>query len=257
MRFDLDMPAWKWPFYVMRHPFEGFEDLRWKKAYNMKVAMVIVVLFFLVAVAEQIFTGFMFNRNYVKIFNIVPIIVSSVILFFTWVIGNWSLCTLFNGEGSMKNICVNTAYSLIPYLIAQVISIVLSNVLLLNESAFITFVMYLGIGWTAILLISGMKTVHQYSVPMTLVSMIFTVFAMVIIIFLLVLLLTLFQQVYVFIYSIYTELLYRFSDLEPAMLILISLGILVLLIAALVGISIGVNKVKAVFNKRRLAKLSD
>lgn len=34
MRFDLDMPAWKWPFYVARHPFEGFEDLRWKKAYN-------------------------------------------------------------------------------------------------------------------------------------------------------------------------------------------------------------------------------
>ena len=27
MRFDLDMPAWKWPFYVARHPFEGFEDL--------------------------------------------------------------------------------------------------------------------------------------------------------------------------------------------------------------------------------------
>ena len=36
MRFDLDMPAWKWPFYIMAHPFEGFEDLRWKKAYNMK-----------------------------------------------------------------------------------------------------------------------------------------------------------------------------------------------------------------------------
>ena len=43
MRFNLDMPAWKWPFYIMRHPFEGFEDLRWKKAYNMKVALVIVL----------------------------------------------------------------------------------------------------------------------------------------------------------------------------------------------------------------------
>ena len=46
MRFDLDMPAWKWPFYVARHPFEGFEDLRWKKAYNTKVSLVIVLCFF-------------------------------------------------------------------------------------------------------------------------------------------------------------------------------------------------------------------
>lgn len=257
MRFDLDMPAWKWPFYVMRHPFEGYEDLRWKKAYSMRVAMTIVVLFFIVAVCDQLFTGFLFNRNFVKVFNIVPIIVSSIIMFFTWVIGNWSLCTLFNGEGSMKNICVNTAYALVPYLMASTISIILSNVLLISESAFITFVMYIGIGWTVILLISGMKTVHQYSLIMTIVSMLATLFAMVIIIFLLVLLLTLFQQVYVFVYSIYTELLYRFSTLEPITLILISLGILVLFIAAIIGINVVVQKVKAAMKTKKLAKLSD
>ena len=91
MRFDLDMPAWKWPFYVARHPFEGFEDLRWKKAYNTKVSLVIVLCFFVITVCQQVMTGFLFNDNYVKIFNIVPLLVQTVILFFTWVIGNWSL----------------------------------------------------------------------------------------------------------------------------------------------------------------------
>lgn len=56
MRFNLDMPAWKWPFYIMRHPFEGFEDLRWKKAYNMKVALVIVALLFIVSVCSELMT---------------------------------------------------------------------------------------------------------------------------------------------------------------------------------------------------------
>lgn len=235
MRFNLDMPAWKWPFYIMAHPFEGFEDLRWKKAYNMKVAMVIVVLFFVISVCEQLMTGFLFNENYVKIFNIVPIVIQTIILFFTWVIGNWALCTLFDGEGTMKNICVNTAYALVPLLIGKVVNIILSNCLLRTESAFLTFVGYLTILWSVVLLISGMKTVHQYSIPKTLLFMLITIFAMVVIIILLVLLVSLFQQVYVFIYSIYTELLYRFSNLEPTVLILIMIGAVVLIAAIVIA----------------------
>ena len=165
MRFDLDMPAWKWPFYVARHPFEGFEDLRWKKAYNTKVSLVIVLCFFVITVCQQVMTGFLFNDNYVKIFNIVPLLVQTVILFFTWVIGNWSLCTLFDGEGSVKAITSVSAYSLVPYLITQVVVILASNVLLKSEGAFIIFFQYLGILWTVVLMISGIKTVHQTRYP--------------------------------------------------------------------------------------------
>ena len=211
MRFDLDMPAWKWPFYVAKHPFEGFEDLRWKKAYNMKVAWVIVIAFFIISVADAQLTGFLFNETYVKVFNVVPYFSSTVILFLTWVVGNWSLCTLFDGEGTMKNIFVVSAYALVPYLITQIICIAASNVLLRTESGFMFFFQYLGLAWSVVLMISAMKTVHQYSVLKTLAAMVFTVVAMAIILFLAVLLLTLFQQVFVFGYSIYTELMYRFS----------------------------------------------
>ncbi|MBR5090888.1 MAG: YIP1 family protein [Ruminiclostridium sp.] len=211
MRFDLDLPAWKWPFYVMRHPFEGYDDLRWKKGYNMKVAWVIVIAFFIISVASAQFTGFLFNDTYVKVFNIVPYFSSSVILFLTWVVGNWSLCTLFDGEGTMRNIFCVSAYALLPYLFSELIVIIASNFLLRTEGGFISFFRYLGIVWSIVLMISGMKTVHQYSIPKTLVAMFFTVVAMAIILFLAVLLLTLFQQVFVFGYSIYTELMYRFS----------------------------------------------
>lgn len=253
MRFDLDMPAWKWPFYIMRHPFEGFEDLRWKKAYNMKVAMVIVALFFIVSVCDQLMTGFPFNNSHVKIFNIVPIVIQSIVLFFTWVVGNWALCTLFDGEGTMKNICVNSAYALVPYIIGKVINIILSNCLIRSEGAFLTFVSYLTILWTAVLLISGMRTVHQYSIPKTLLFMLITILAMVVIIILLVLLISLFQQVYLFVYSIYTELLYRFSNLEPTMLIIIFIGVIVLIAAGVIAGYTAFEKAKL---KKEMKKLN-
>lgn len=231
MRFDLDLPAWQWPFYIMRHPFEGYEDIRWKKAYNMKVAMVIVALFFIVSVCDQLMTGFLHNHSMVKVFNIVPIILQSILLFITWVVGNWALCTLFNGEGSMRNICVNTAYALVPFIIGKVVNIILSNCLTRDESMFLNFISYVTIAYSALMLISGMKTVHQYNFWQTILSMLFTVVAMVIMIILGVLLVSLFQQVYLFVYSIYTELLYRNPTLSSLALILIMVGIIAAVIA--------------------------
>lgn len=211
MRFDLDMPKWRWPFYVARHPFEGFEDLRWKKAYSMRVSLVIVLVFFIVTVCSQLLTGFLFNNSYVKVFNVIPLFSSSVLLFFTWVIGNWAMCTLLDGEGTMKGITCVSAYALVPYIISQIISIMASNVLLHTEGMFIVFIQYLGMMWSVVLMLSGMKTVHQYTIPKTLACIVITVLAMIVILFLLILLLSLFQQIYVFGYSIYTELMYRFS----------------------------------------------
>ncbi|MDR0196659.1 MAG: YIP1 family protein [Oscillospiraceae bacterium] len=211
MVYDLNLPAWKWPFYVTRHPIEGYEDLRWKKGYNMKVALVIVLIFFLVSVAQSLMTGFIFNTSQTKYFFVVPYISSTIVLFFTWVVANWSLCTLFNGEGTMRNICCVSAYALVPYLASVVINTAASNVLLRTEEGFLSFISVVGVAWSFILMVSGMKAVHQYSIPKTLIAMFFTLAAMVVMVFLAVLLVVLFQQVFVFFYTIYTEILYRIS----------------------------------------------
>ncbi len=197
----------------------------------MKVAMVIVAIFFIVSICDQLLTGFLHNYSMTKVFNIVPVIIQSILLFVTWVVGNWALCTLFNGEGTMRNICVNTAYALVPYIIGRIINIILSNCLTRDEATFLTFVNIITIGYSALLLISGMKTVHQYNFWQTIVSMLFTIVAMVIIIILAVLLVSLFQQVYLFVYAIYTELLYRNPSLSSAALILIMVGVIVAVIA--------------------------
>lgn len=211
MRFDLDMPAWKWPFYVAKHPFEGFEDVRWKKAYNSKVALVIVLSFFIVNVCQNLMTGFIHQTHFEKVFNVVPIFSSSVLLFFIWVVGNWSLCTLFDGEGKMQEIMCVSAYSLVPYIISQVLYILASRILTRQDGTILVLINYIGLVWSVVLIISAMKAVHQYTMPKTLLAILFTIVAMVIIILVMILLVALFQQVVMFGYSVFTELMYRFS----------------------------------------------
>ena len=198
-----------WLKHVIFHPVEGFEDLRWKKQGSMKIALVIVFLLFVDMVADRQLTGFQFNTAYVKVFNIVPLLVQSVVYFFTWVIANWALCTLFDGEGTLKKICIYSAYALVPYIICSYISIFISNFIVEDEKIWMTAIYYVGLIWSVVLMIQAMKAVHQYTFTKTIVSMIFTLVAMLLILFLAILLLSLFQQVYVFGYSIYTEIAYR------------------------------------------------
>ena len=205
----LDLTQGQFVKHVITHPFEGFEDLRWKKSGSMKIAIVVVCLLFFQQVAYSRLYGFQYYADYDKIFNIVPYIFRSFVLFGVWVVANWAMCTLFDGEGSMKNIFIYSAYALIPYISGYLIGTVLSHFLIEDEYIFIQAFEIIGLCWSFVLAISAMKAVHQFSFGKTIALILLTIVAMVAMLFLLVLLLTLFQQVLIFVFSIYTELSYR------------------------------------------------
>lgn len=206
----MDLKPAEWVKHSVTHPAEGFEDMRWKKAGSLKIAFAIVLLLFIAEIADGRLYGFQFGVSYDKTFNIIPYLVRSVVLFAVWVVGNWSVCTLLDGEGTMKNICIYSAYSLVPYIAQLFINVILSHILIQDEAVFMEVIQIIGTGWTVILLFSAIKSVHQYSVSKTVFAIILTVTAMLIMLFLLVLLLSLVQQIVIFLSTIYTELSYRF-----------------------------------------------
>ena len=108
-----------------------------------------------------------------------------------------------------KNICIYSAYALVPYIFCTFVAVFLSNFLVQAEGIWVYFIQYVGLGWSLVLMIQAMRAVHQYTFGKTLLSMVMTIVAMLIILFLAILLLSLFQQLYVFVYSIYTEIAYR------------------------------------------------
>ncbi|MCC8196723.1 MAG: YIP1 family protein [Ruminococcus sp.] len=205
-----DMTPIQWLKHVIFHPMEGYEDMRWKKQGSMVITIVIVFLLLVAQVVKERMGGFAFNMAaYSDVFNIVPIITQSVIIYLAWVVANWSFCTLLDGEGNMRRIAIYTAYALVPYIVCTVISTIMTYALTLDESIWSNAIYYVGLIWTAVLIVTGMKACHQYSYTKTFVCIVLTVVGMVLILCMFVLLLSLFQQVYVFFYTIYTEIMYR------------------------------------------------
>lgn len=205
----MDYTQPQWVKHVLFHPFEGFEDLRWKKGGTLKYTAVILVALFFALIALDRWCGFQFRPLPDALFSVVPYIMQSVVYFGAWVLGNWAICTLLDGEGTMKNIAIYSSYALIPYVIQAFLEVILSHVLVRAEIVFFDLVYYIGIIWTALLLFNAIKAVHQYTFTKTVVAIVLTLFAMLVILFLAVLFLSLFQKVYVFFYSLYTEILYR------------------------------------------------
>ena len=205
----MDITQREWVKHAVTHPIEGFEDMRWKKSGSVKIAILIVFLLFVAQIFDGRLYGFQFGVAYDKTFNIIPYIVKSVVLFAAWVIGNWSVCTLLDGEGTVKNICIYSAYALIPYIAQLFINVLLSHVLIRDEMVFMTAIQIIGVGWSVVLLFSAIKSVHQYSFGKTVFAIILTIVAMLIMLFLLVLFMSLIQQIWIFISTIYTEISYR------------------------------------------------
>ncbi len=205
----MDLTSAQWVRHAVTHPIEGFEDMRWKKSGSLKIAFLIVGLLFLAELAYGRLYGAQFYISYDKIFNIVPYIVRSFVLFGVWVVGNWAVCTLLDGEGTIRNICIYSAYSLIPYVAQVWINVILSHFLIRDEAVFMEIIRIIGTLWTVLLLFSAIRSVHQYSAVKTVFAILLTISAMLIMLFLMVMILALVQQIWIFLLSVYTEISYR------------------------------------------------
>ena len=194
---------------ILIHPISGFEDLKYKKSGSVLLAFCIALLWFINTVLERQFTGFRFNTFDTENTNVFYIFISTVVLFCFFVLANWSLCTLFDGEGTLKEIFIVTGYAIVPWVLSIFITMALSHFMLLEETAFLSFITIAGMLWSVFLLFHGMMQIHSYSFAKTLFCLIGSVIGIALLLFLSFLLLLLFQQMFTFLSSVYEEIMLR------------------------------------------------
>ena len=199
----------KYSFYVCTHPLDGFWDLTNEKRGSIAAANVIIFASILVEVLRLTLSSFMFVRINMESFNAIIIFLRTLVPVLLWTLANWSLTTLMDGKGRMKDIYMAVAYALVPSVIINAVMIILSQFITFEEGAIYWFLAGLSMGWTGLLIICGMMMVHDYSMGKTLLSSLLTVVGMGIIVFIFVVFFSLISDTIAYFMSLYKEILFR------------------------------------------------
>jgi hypothetical protein len=197
------------PLYIMTHPADGFYRMKLEKEGKPSIIIVNLILLWLSFSFRKQYTGFLLNNNNPSGFNSLKDLIGILAVFIIWCVANWSITTLMNGEGKMKDIAMATSYSFTPMILSWIPAAFLSNVLIESEKEFYTIIINASIIWFVVLLFMGILSVHDYSVKKTVITVVLTFASIFVILFLLLLAFSLGQQVWVFLRSLFIEIIYR------------------------------------------------
>lgn len=195
-------------FHLIFHPFDGFYDLKHEHRGSVRASILFVGLAVVAMFYSSIGRGYVMNPTG-EMTTIWSTAISVLIPLLLFVVANWCLTTLFEGEGSFKDIFIATSYSLLPLILLQIPATIASNWVTLTEAAIVSMVGVIAYIWVGFLLFFGTMVTHDYSLGKNLITIVGTIIAMAFIVFLVLLFSMLLTKLVGLVTNIITEIQYR------------------------------------------------
>ncbi len=194
--------------YIATHPFKAYYEMCREKKGNLVSVAIIYVLYALITICKSRYSAFLFTAVG-REFNLITAVCTAVVPVALWCVCNWAVSTLMEGDGTPVQIAMATGYALVPFTIANLVYIPLTYCLTEEEAMFAVIIQLFGILWSGFLLFVAVITVHDFTLPRAIGTIIVTLVGMAIVIFLLLLVFNLVQQMAYFLISIYNQLIIR------------------------------------------------
>lgn len=193
------------------HPFDGFYEAKNRGKGSLVLATVLICLYCVMQCVQVQYTGFVMNFNMISRMNSVTIFISALSVLLLFVLSNWTVTTLFEGKGKLKDIYLVLCYSLVPMIIANGVVVFVSNYVIEEEVILLNSITIMGMVWFCFMMVAGLCTIHEYGLAKNLVTLLVTAAAAAIILFLGVLFVSLIEQMIGFASTLIKEWMRRIS----------------------------------------------
>lgn len=195
--------------YFIKHPMDGSYGIAREGRASWIAPTILLTVFTLEYLINKYLCGFLQKDIREGRYEIVSDIGIIVIVIFAVTVCNYLVCTINEGEGTVKKIYTYFCYSLMPYILLTPVSFVLSHVLTKNEEFLITMLQIVMIGWVAVLMVLAIKEVNNFTAGETFKIICLTVFTILILALIIFIVYILWAQVFEFISALYGEVVYR------------------------------------------------
>ncbi|NLP34872.1 MAG: tetratricopeptide repeat protein [Clostridiales bacterium] len=192
-------------FRIPKHPIDQYYNMRVGRSGSVIGASILYLLFFIIFMAYQTSKGFIYQFKDVEDMDINAIVIGFIAIGALFIICNYLVASIKDGDGSLQQVFMIPAYGLLPLMGSMLIVIIMSYYLTLNESFMLTLVLTIGVVWSIIIIFLGLQTVHDYTTKETIVSLIITAVFIIIVTIIALIIIIMWEQLWQFIKSIGTE----------------------------------------------------
>lgn len=210
----LDVPvlgAFLYMFRVARHPSDRYYDIRIGSGagHGMASPAGATVIYIAAFAGYMLYTtkkGFIYQYVAVEDMDIGGIVAGFFTLITLFVICNYLVTSINDGDGTLRTVYMLPAYSLAPMILCWLAVTGLSYGMTYNESFILTIIRIVCILWTAVNLFCGVMNIHDYSFKETVKSFVMTLFFMIVAIIIILIVVIMVEQLWSFIASVGREL---------------------------------------------------
>ena len=164
-----------------KKPIDAYYYLKRGERGSVIGAVIILLLAFAAYMYNLIGKGFIFQFLNVEQVDFTAVIIGFFAIVLLFVICNYLVTSITDGEGGLLQIFKMTSYSLLPLIIGLTLATILTHVVTRDERFFVDLVTSVAYLWTGLNILLGVIETHNYTIRVAAKSIFITVVLMVII----------------------------------------------------------------------------
>lgn len=190
---------------ILRKPLDVCYDIKYTHSVRWKTALGIFVAFVLINILSDYFIkGYLFKGNTANM-NFSFELLKWGLIIILFVVGNYLVSTLQNGEGFFRDIFIGTMIAFAPLLLFKIPVDIITNILTYNESYLVDLAYTVLWGWSIFNVILMIKEVHNYKIGELIINLVLTAITMIVLVFIYLMIYILFNQAVQFIIGLLKE----------------------------------------------------
>ena len=192
--------------HILKHPFDTFYEIKFKTRIRFRTALGLFAFFVVMnIICDYYITGYLFQTVDTSSMNLAFELLKWGLIIVVFIIANYLISTLQNGEGFFRDIFISTMFCFAPLILFKVPLSIVSNVLTYNESYLYDLATTLLWGWSIFNVVIMLKDVHNYTLGGLILNILLTAVAMIVIVLIYLLIYILSMQFFEFIANLIKE----------------------------------------------------